>query len=121
VAGDTDRPSYHREPKPVAPTYQDPRTPKFITSPVLDESETEPVDPASLKRGWRLHYKGPGVEGVPLTLGQRCVPLCVDVRSLWVDVRETFPGMGGSILIDRLLDKVVTRARHAERMAESSA
>ena len=49
-------------------------------------------------------------------LVQRCVPACVDVRRLWVDVRETFSGVEESILIDRLLDTVVTRARHAARM-----
>ena len=38
-----------------------------------------------------------------------------------MDVRETFPGMEESILIDRLLDTVVTRTRHAERMAEKVA
>ena len=52
-----------------------------------------------------------------LYLVQRCVPVSVDVRGLWMDVRETFPGMEESILIDRLLDTVVTRARHAEKMA----
>ena len=55
------------------------------------------------------------------SLVQRCVPLCVEVRSLWVDVRETFSGVEEGILIDRLLDKVVTRARHAARMAEAAA
>jgi hypothetical protein len=49
------------------------------------------------------------------------VPPCVDVRSLWVDVRETFPGVEESILIDRLLDSVVTRMKHAESMAEARA
>ncbi len=53
-----------------------------------------------------------------LSLVQRCVPPCVDVRSLWVDVRETFPGMEEIILINRLLDTVVTRMKHAEKTAE---
>ena len=52
-------------------------------------------------------------------LVQRCVPVCVDVRSIWVDVLETFPGVEESDLIDRFLDTVVTRARHAERLAEA--
>jgi hypothetical protein len=80
-----------------------------------DEPEPEPCDPEALKKGWRLHYKAAGVQGM-LSLVQRCVPVSVDVTSLWMDVRETFPGMQESILIDRLLDTVVTRARHAERM-----
>jgi len=81
-----------------------------------DEPEPEPFDPEALKRGWRLHYRGAGIRGM-ITLVQRCVPLSVDVGRLWGDVRETFPGMEESILIDRLLDTVVTRARHAEKMA----
>ena len=52
-----------------------------------------------------------------ITLVQRCVPVSVDVGRLWVDVREAFPGLEESILIDRLLDTVVTRIRHAEKMA----
>ena len=52
---------------------------------------------------------------------QRCMPASVDVRRRWVDVRDAFPGVEGSILIDRLLDTVVTRARHAARMAEAPA
>ena len=53
-----------------------------------------------------------------LSLVQSCVPVCVDVTGLWVDVRETFAGMEEGILIDRLLDTVVTRMQHAERTAE---
>jgi len=87
-------------------------TPRFAP---LAEPEPEPFDPEDLKRGWRLHYKGAGVRAM-LALVQRCVPVSVDVGRLWVDVRETFPGMEEGILIDRLLDTVVTRARHAERM-----
>ena len=40
------------------------------------------------------------------------------VSSLWVDVRETFPGVEESILIDRFLGTVLTRVKYAERMAE---
>ena len=55
-------------------------------------------------------------------LVQRCVPASVDVRALWLDYRETLSGVEESILIDRfLIDTVVTRARHAERMAEAAA
>ena len=56
-----------------------------------------------------------------LCLVQKCVPVSVDVGRLWVDVRETFPGLEESILIDRFLDTVVTRTRHAERMAVEAA
>jgi hypothetical protein len=52
---------------------------------------------------------------------QRCVPVSVDVRGLWVDVRDAFPGVEESILIDRVLGTVVARTRHAERMAEAAA
>jgi len=83
----------------------------------LTEPEPETFDPEALKRGWRLHYRGAGVQGM-LRLVQRCVPVSVDVGRLWSDVRETFPGMEEGILIDRLLDTVVTRTRHAERMGE---
>jgi len=106
-----ERPPVHVMPKPSPPDYS--------TAPRLfhaDEPEPEPFDPESLKRGWRLHYRGAGIRGM-ITLVQRCVPLSVDVGRLWGDVRETFPGMEESILIDRLLDTVVTRARHAEKMA----
>ena len=82
-----------------------------------DEAEPEPFDPECLKRGWRLHYRGTGVRGM-LSLVQRCVPVSVDVRSLWGDVRAAFPGMEESVLIDRFLETVVTRIRHAERTAE---
>lgn len=85
-----------------------------------DEPEPEPFDPESLKRGWRLQYRKSGVRAM-LSLIQKCVPVSVDVRRLWVDVRETFPGLEESVLIDRFLDTVVTRARHAERMTEAGA
>lgn len=55
-----------------------------------------------------------------LTLVQRCVPLSVDVGRLWDDVRNTFPGLEESVLIDRFLDTVVTRTRHADRIAETA-
>jgi hypothetical protein len=80
-----------------------------------DEPEPEPFDPESLKRGWRLQYKGAGVRGM-LTLVQRCVPPCVDAGSLWADVRATLPGMEESFAVERFLDTVVTRMKHAERM-----
>ena len=35
-----------------------------------------------------------------------------------MDFPQTFPGMEDSILIDRLLDTVVSRIKHAERMTE---
>jgi hypothetical protein len=86
----------------------------------LAEPESEPFDPESLKGGWRLHYRGAGVQGM-LSLVQRCVPVSVDVGRLWGDVRAAFPGMEEGILVDRLLDTVVTRMRHAERMAVEAA
>jgi hypothetical protein len=91
-------------------------TPRILHA---DEPETEPFDPESLKRGFRLHYRGAGVQGM-LSLIQKCVPVSVDVERLWVDVRETFPGIEEGILVDRLFDTVVTRMKHAERMAEAS-
>jgi hypothetical protein len=105
------RSDYPTSPPPARPAFR-PLQP--------DEPEPEPFDPESLKRGWRLHYRGAGIRGM-ITLMQRCVPVSVDVGTLWVDVRETFPGMEESILIDRLLDTVVTRVRHAERRAEAAA
>ena len=53
-----------------------------------------------------------------LSLVQRCVPVSVDVGSLWVDVRATLPGMEESFAVERFLDTVVTRLRHAERLGE---
>lgn len=105
------------------PTLEDPPPPLSARpiSPLnlYDEPEPDPVDPECLKRGWRLHYRGAGI-GSMLSLVQRCVPVSVDVRSLWSDVRVAFPGMEEGILVDRLLDTVVTRARHAERTAEAA-
>jgi hypothetical protein len=49
------------------------------------------------------------------------VPLSVDVRGLWVDVRETLPGMEEPSVVDKLLATVVTRAKHARRALESAA
>jgi len=37
-----------------------------------------------------------------------------------VDVRETFTGVDESVLIDRLLDTVVSRMKHAERMTQEA-
>ena len=119
LTGDTDRPSYQHELQPVLRTHQAPTHLNFITSPVLDEPEPEPFDPQSLKTGWRLQYKQAGVQGM-LTLVQRCVPPSVDAGRLWLDVRETFPGLEESVLIDRLLDTVVSRVKHAERVAEAA-
>jgi hypothetical protein len=85
-----------------------------------EEPQPEPFDPESLKRGWRIQYKGSGVRAM-ISLVQKCVPLSVDVERLWIDVRQTFPGMEEGILVDRLLDTVVTRMRHAERMPEAAA
>jgi hypothetical protein len=105
-------------PKQSIPDYPTtpppPPTPRFVP---YQEPEPESLDPESLKKGFRLQYKGAGVDSM-LSLVQRCVPVSVDVRSLWVDVRETFAGMEESVLIDRLLDTVVSRIKHAERMTE---
>jgi hypothetical protein len=117
--GDRDIPVHH-EPETIGRTHHAPRSLDFIASPVLAEPEPEPLDPESLKRGWRLQYRGAGVQGM-LSLVQRCMPVCVDVRSLWGDVRETFSGVDESILINRFLDIVVTRMKHAERMGEATA
>ncbi len=105
------RPAHISMDTPVRPA------PRFLRA---DEPEPEPFDPESLKGGWRLHYRGAGVQGM-LSLVQRCVPVSVDVGRLWGDVRAAFPGMEEGILVDRLLDTVVTRMRHAERMAEAAA
>lgn len=102
------RSDYPTTPPPVRPA------PRLFHA---DEPEPEPFDPESLKRGWRLHYRGAGVQGM-LSLVQRCVPVSVDVGRLWGDVRAAFPGMDESVLIDRLLDTVVTRVRHVEKMGE---
>jgi len=105
-----------KQPHPDYPTTSSPARP--TPRPLYpDEPETEPVDAESLKRGWRVQCKAAGVQGM-LSLVQRCVPLCVDVGGLWVDIRKTFPGVEESTLIDRLLDTVATRMKHAERMAE---
>jgi len=80
----------------------------------LAEPEPESFDPEALRRGWRLHYKGAGVQAM-LSLVQRCVPVSVDVGRLWVDVRETFTGLEEGILIDRFLDTVTIRAKYAMR------
>jgi hypothetical protein len=109
-------------PQQFCPDYPTPPPPARPAPHLFhaDETEPEPCDPESLKRGWRLHCRAAGVRAM-LSLVQKCVPVSVDVGRLWVDVRETFPGMEEGILIDRLLDTVVTRARHAERMAEAGA
>ncbi len=106
---------------PLQPSLEDP-PPSLSARPIslpqhYDEPEPEPFDPESLKRGWRLHYRGAGIAGM-LSLVQRCVPLSVDVSSLWMDVRAALPGMEESFAVDRFLDTVVTRMKHAERMAE---
>jgi hypothetical protein len=56
-----------------------------------------------------------------LALAQMRVPVSVDVKRLWADVRQTFPGVEGSNLINRLRGAVVARARHADGMAEALA
>lgn len=104
----------HRQPCPDYPPTTAPSRPlRWISHP--DEPKPEPIDPESMKKGWRIHYRGSGLPSM-LSLVQRCVPLSVDVTGLWRDVRETFSGMEESVLIDRLLDTVVTRVRHAEKM-----
>jgi hypothetical protein len=80
-------------------------------------AEPEPLDPDTLKKGWRLHYRGAGVQGV-LSLVQKCVPVSVDVGRLWVDVRASLSGMEECFAVERFLDTVVTRMKHAERVAE---
>jgi|SRR5271157_1219395 len=117
LTGDTDTPTFHQL-EPRGRIHQHPGLPRFITPPVLAEPEPESVDPDALKRGWKLKYRGAGVQGM-LSLVERCVPPCVDVRGLLVDVRETFAGVEESVLVDRLLDAVATRMKHAERMGET--
>ena|GEM_PF-6151635 len=75
----------------------------------------------SSERGVETPLQGRRSSGYAYTLVERCAPLCVDVRSLWVDVRDTFPGVEELVLIDRFLDTVATRMKHAERMAEIAA
>jgi hypothetical protein len=118
MIGDRNRPACN-EPEPMARTHEASHLLNSIPSPMIAEPDLEPVDPESLKKGWRLHYKASGLKRM-LSLVQRCIPLCVDVARLWVDVRETFPGMEESLLINRFLDTVVTRAKHADRMNFSS-
>ena len=47
--------------------------------------EPDPVDPESLKKGWRLSYRSGGVNSL-VTWIQRCVPASLDVPNLWSDV-----------------------------------
>jgi hypothetical protein len=117
-------------PGPVADAIAPESSPAYVPSEPLscptlrlippEEPKSKPIDPESLKRGWRLRYRDAGVEGM-LSLVQRCVPLSVDVRGLWVDVRDAFSGVEESVLIDRLLNTVVTRIKHAQRMAQATA
>ena len=50
-----------------------------------------------------------------------CVPVSVDVKRHWADVRQGFSGVEESILIDRLRDTVMTKARHVAKMSEAAA
>ena len=46
------------------------------------------------------------------------MPASIDATQLWADVRETLPEMDEPLQVDRFLDTVVIRMRHADRMAE---
>ena len=52
---------------------------------------------------------------------ERCVPVSVDVRGTWGDVRAALPGTKESFAVDRFLDTVVTRMKYTERRAEAAA
>jgi hypothetical protein len=104
------------EPDPAYPT---PR-PTTRQRPHLfqpNEPNPEPVDPESLKKGWRISYKSGGISSM-LSWIQRCVPASLDVTKLWTDIRSMLPETEESFAVDRFLDTVVTRMRHAERTAE---
>ena len=51
----------------------------------------------------------------------KSLPVSIHVRGLLKDVQQTLSGMEESILIDRLLDTVLTRAKHAQKAVESAA
>ena len=59
-------PDYPTRPPPARPT------PRLLHA---DEPEPEPFDPESLKRGWRLHYRGAGVQGYVMPRPEVCACL----------------------------------------------
>ena len=46
------------------------------------------------------------------------MPASISATKLWDDVREALPEMDEPLQVDRFLDTVVIRMRHADRMAE---
>jgi len=59
-------PGYPTTPHPARPI------PRFVP---LDETEPETFDPESLKRGWRLHYRGAGIRAMPFPCPEVCACL----------------------------------------------
>ena len=101
-------------------TYDSPDLPPQPKTPRFCEPEPdipEPLNTEALIKGWMLSYKSGGVNSL-LTWVDRCVPDTLDAKKLWADVRSALPEGDESFLVDRFLDTVATRMKHAESLSE---
>ena len=64
-----------------------------------------------------MSYKSGGLSSLLSWVG-KCMPASIDATQLWADVREALPEMDEPLQVDRFLDTVVIRMRHADKMAE---
>lgn len=117
LAGLGEKSSYPSIPQPLRSPHVPTPSEVRPMSRCIPIEEPDPVDPESLKKGWRVSYKSGGVTSL-LTWIQRCVPSTLDVTTLWTDVRTALPEVEESFAMDRFLDTVVTRMKHAKKMMD---
>ena len=114
------KPESHSLPQQPQPDYPTQEPAGRSRPPCVHYDEPQPIDPDFLKKGWRMSYKSGGLSSLLSWVG-KCMPASIDATKLWADVRETLPEMDEPLQVDRFLDTVVIRMRHADRMAEPGA
>ena len=112
------KPESHSLPQQPQPDYPTQEPAGGSRPPCVHYDEPKPINPDSLKKGWRISYKSGGLSSLLSWVG-KCMPASIDATKLWNDVREALPEMDEPLRVDRFLDTVVIRMRHAERMTEA--
>ena len=105
-------------PQQPQPDYPTPEPVSRSKPHIVHSDEPATFDPQSMKKGWLLSYKSGGVISL-LSWIERGVS-CVDVRNLWVQVKEMLPGYKEPDLVDKFIDVIAVRMKYHQALGTTA-